>query len=464
MAGGPKTHVIGAGSLLGYLIAHNAVHPGAHRAVRELLSQSGDDVYTYIYEPAERHRLEQAKIRFAPDALFQEHLRQGVILLGAFVADPGTERVEDLKLVCNLFDVEQSTTGYFEQGRLRGELVYGFVGICAHWASLRDTARQVLDHALADAPLPPPPQTTPVPLVRASAPRRVLICGAGPRVPRVISQLAGYCGSVDVTLLTREADQVRIIEENLRTMVESATYASGNNPKPWQPEALPDGRRVQADFPWGRVNLRILVLDWTDVGRLLRFDLPETDVVLFLPREPSDVTDGLIAIDCLRIADAFVSKDPRFNPDLRVVALLGDPTKTDLLESRLDESAPENESRFTVLSSERLRQGFAVRNLFVRGLSQVMFELLSAHGQHLQRLLPAWPGGKPPEGSFEAWELARYLIIHDRLLPVGFELVGRSEPLLDASMLRPGQRIAYAELRAVYVVGRVPSVPEPSRS
>lgn len=454
MAGGPKTHVVGTGSLLGYLIAHNAVHPGAHRAVRELLSEAGDDVYTYLYDPAERRRLEQARPRLAPAALFQACLRQGVILLGAFVAAPGRPRLEDLKVLFNLFDTETSASRCFEQDRLRGELVHGFVGICAHWAGLRGAARELLDHALAEAPLPPPPPTNPVPLTRTQAPQRVLICGTSARVPRVISQLAGYCGSLDITLLTRATDRVGVIAESLRTMVEGASYAAGDQPKPWHPEELPNGRRLHVEFPWGRVDLRILVLDWTDVGRLLRVDLPKTDVVLFLPSAPDDVSDGLVAIDCLRIADAFVTKDPRCNLDLRVVALLRDPTKTDLLESRLDGSAPEHESRFTVLSSERLRQTFAVRNLFVPGLSQVLFELLSATGQHLQRLLPAWPGGQPPQGSFDAGELARWLILHDRLLPIGFELIGRSEPVLDACLLRPGQRIAFAELQAVYVVGR----------
>jgi hypothetical protein len=455
MAGGPKTHVIGAGSLLGYLIAHNALHPGAHRAVRELLSEAGDDVYTYIYEPPERRRLEQARMRFAPDALFQELLRQGVVLLGAFVSGSSIERIEDLKVLFNPFDVEQSAAGHFEQGRLRSEVVYGFVGVCAHWANLRDAALRLLDHGLAEEPLPPPPQMSPVPLLRAMPPQRVLICGTSPRVPRVISQLAGYCDGLDVTLLTRSVDHVEIVEESLRTMVEGASRVAGDRPKPWQPEQLPDGRRIRAEFPWGQVNLRILVLDWTDVGRLLRVDLPETDVVLFLPQDPDDVSDGLVAIDCLRIADAFMSKDRRFNPDLRVVALLGDPTKADLLESRLDETAPANQARFTVLSCERLRQSFAVRNLFVRGLSQVLFELLSVQGQHLQRLLPAWPGGKPPEGTFDAGELVRYLITHERLLPIGFELIGQDGPLLSANMLCPGQRLACAELQAVYVVGRM---------
>ena len=84
----------------------------------------------------------------------------------------------------------------------------------------------------------------------------------------------------------------------------------------------------------------------------------------------------------------------------------------------------------------------------------MLFELLSARGRHLQRLLPVWPGGRPEAGSFAPAELARYLIAHQRLLLIGCELAGQSTPILDAGLLDPGQRIRYADLQAVYVVGR----------
>jgi hypothetical protein len=465
MAGGPRTHVIGAGSLLGYLIAHNAVHPGAKRAVRQLLSHGGDDVYTYVYSPTERNRFCEDRKRFMPDTLFQEFLGQGVILLGAFVGlEIGDQvrqvrqiRIEDLKVVFNLFDVEDDAEAFFENGCLRSEFVHGFIGICVHWADLRGCALQLLDRRLPEKPLAPPPSISPVPLARTVPPRRVLICGASTRVPRVVSELVGYAGHVDITLLTRTVDQIASLEDGIRTAFDGAlSTVPREKQKTWSVESLPEGRRIEMDFPCGRMNLRILALDWTDAGRLLLHpwvDLAQTDAVLFLPREQDDVTDGLVAIDCLRMADFFASMRSRMNPSLRVVALLGDPTKSDLLESRLDETAPENEMRFTVLSSERLRQGFAVRNLFVRGLSPLLLELLSVQGHHLQRLVPAWPEGRPPEGTFDVWDLVRYCIVHDRLLPIGFELSGSNEAILDASALRPGQRIANADLRAVYVVG-----------
>jgi hypothetical protein len=278
-------------------------------------------------------------------------------------------------------------------------------------------------------------------------------------VPRVLSELLRYAGSLEATILTREPQQVPAVTEELRTAL-AGRMLPADGPAAWASEELADGRRLECTFAGGRLSLRILGLDWTDTGHLLRhpaIDLQQVDVVLFLPRAPDDVTDGLVAIDCLRIADGFVSGGTGFRPDLRVVALLGDPTRTDLLESRLDASAPGQEARFTVLSSERMRQGFAVRNLFVPGLSPVLFELLSAHGQHLQRLVPVWPNGRPADGSFAVQALADHLIQHRHLLPIGFELAGQALPVFGASRFAPGQHLRHAELQAVYVIGRSPS-------
>jgi hypothetical protein len=342
--------------------------------------------------------------------------------------------------------------------------VQGFVGVGRQWADLKAAAQRVPGSTLPEEQLGPAPPARPVPLTPAKTPARILICGAGARVPRVILEVLRHAGSLEATVLTRDAQQVGAVADEVRTAFAGRMPAAAAGAAAWKIETLADGRCLECVFPGGRLRVRILVLDWTDTAHLRghpSVDLQHIDVMLFLPREQDDVTDGLVAIDCLRIADSFVSGEPSFPPDLRVVALLGDPTRTDLLESRLDATAPGREARFTVLSSERMRQGFAVRNLFVPGLSPVLFELLSAHGQHLQRLVPAWPEGRPPDGSCAAWELACHLILHERLLPVGLELAGQAAPQLDASIFAPGRRINHADLQAVYVIGRAASRENP---
>jgi hypothetical protein len=195
-------------------------------------------------------------------------------------------------------------------------------------------------------------------------------------------------------------------------------------------------------------------------------DLAHTDAMLFLPRDPDDVADGLVALDCLRIAEFGASGLLALRPGFRVVALVRDPLKSELLEARLDEMAgPGGEARFTVVSSERLRNHFLVQNLFVPGLNSVLLEILESSGQHLCRLVPRTAGGAA-RGDFDPWDLARYLLAEQRVVPVGIERLdawGKADAILDPAELAPGRRMAWDAVSALYVLGEAPGVkPLPS--
>jgi hypothetical protein len=167
-----------------------------------------------------------------------------------------------------------------------------------------------------------------------------------------------------------------------------------------------------------------------------------------------------VALDCLRLAEFASNGLVRFRSGFRVVAMMRDPVKSDLLEARLDQLAgPGRESRFTIISSERLRNQFLVQNLFVPGLSAVLLDMLETSGQHLCRLLPTSPGGAGrPSGEVDAWELARHLLVARGLVPIGIERVassGQLETVLDPGQLAPGHRLPWSSVSALYVLGEV---------
>jgi len=181
-------------------------------------------------------------------------------------------------------------------------------------------------------------------------------------------------------------------------------------------------------------------------------DLASTDVLLFLPGDGSDASDGTVALDCLRIADFGASGAVRFRPGFRVVGMMRDPVKSDLLEQRLDQMAGTGaEARFTIISSERLRHHFMVQNIFVRRLNAVYLELLGGYGQHLCRLVPS--GNL--SGDFDPWELAGHLVSAHQQVPLGLEVEtadGRRETVLDPRRLAPGGRIPWSSVKALYCV------------
>ena len=464
-AGGPRTRVVGSGPFLGFYVAQNVIYPGVYRAYRQLLTSAGCEIYTYILDPAERRQLlERASAgSLDPQALFaRAYLEHQVTLLGFFVAEDEARPSDPDELGVLLNPASVSTRRRFAfafdgDARLRQAALRGLVGVAARWEDLR---------SLAGALLVSPEQTRPF-VSPAGFPdlildaeggrvRRVLICGGSPRVPRVVSELAAVFAPLEITVLVRAADHRAPLEEAIGAALEGYLFS------------LPGGGTRPHVRARG-ATVRVLHADWSDAGSLLRnpaLDLARTDAMLFLPRDPADVTDGLVALDCLRIAEFGASGVVALRPGFRVVALVRDPLKSDLLEARLDEIAgPGAEARFTVVSSERLRNHFLVQNLFVPGLNAVLLEMLGASGQHLARLVPRTPDGAP-RGDFDPWDLARYLYAAHRVVPVGIERLGasgRADAILDPAELAAGRRIAWDAVRALYVLGEVPGLrPSPS--
>ena len=461
-AGGPGTFTIGSGPFLGYYVAQNVIYPGVYRAYRQLLTTAGCEIYTYLFDPAERRAVE-ARSALDPALMFAAaSLRHRVTLVGCFV-EPG-DGTQSETVLLNPMDaaVRARHSGVFDaSGRLRAAAVRGVVGICARWQDLRAAAREVVRGGALGEPARNAPGFEDLRLeLPAGRAGKVLICGSSPRVPRVICELVLFFGTIDVTVLVRDTANVAPLEDDIQAAFEGHLAGVPRRGSHWLLDESEGCRVMRVTGEDGEATVRVLHGDWSEAGRILRHpaaDLSGADAVLFLPRDPGDVSDGLVALDCLRLSQFGATGLVHFRPGLRVLGLFRDPAKSDLLESRLDEMAgPGAEARFTVVSSERIRHHFLVQHLFVRGLGSVFREIVGASGQHICRLVPRGPGGGPPAGDFDPWALAGHLLAGRSLVPLGLERAGasgRPEVALDPGELAPGRRIAWSSVRAIYVLG-----------
>ena len=463
-AGGPRTQIIGSGPFLGYYVAQNVVYPGVYRLYRELLTTTGAEVYTYLLGSDERQHLRRAHPKgIDPLAAYvTAHRAHAATLIGVFVdADGQADELEDMEVVLNLTAPaarERCAWAFDEAGRLRADKIRGLIAVAVRWQDLRSFAG-----ALCAGPLGPGPLAASADLdgltLRPSAgkPERVLICGASPRVPRVIAEMLHFFGRLDIVVLVR--DEVRLtalIESVLAAMEGFLSGLPRRRPPGWSVVTAEGAPQIRIDGPAGSSTIRFAHTDWSDPSVMLRHphvDLAQTDVLLFLPGESGDASDGTVALDCLRIADFGASGAVSFRPDFRVLGMMRDPVKSDLLEKRLDEMAgPDAEARFTIISSERLRHHFMVQNIFVRRLNAVYLELLGGYGQHLCRLMPTGP----LPAQVDAWELASVLVARHALVPVAFEVVeadGGRSIVIDPRRLGPGDKLAGASIKAIYAVG-----------
>lgn len=467
-AGGPRTHLVGSGPFLGYFLAQNLVYPGIHQLYRQLLSSEGCEIYTYVFTEPERATLAARANGCDPLRLWRwARQAHGVTVLGLFAAaDAGRSlEVEDLEVVLHPIEAarRQRPAWLFDsQGQVVWPAVRGLIGLALRWEELRRLSQLLA----AGDPMDPRRTATGWPAalggLKLDLPRgpieHLLICGANPRVPRIVTELAGYYPRLEVTLVVREEDRLGPLGSDLRTMLESV----------WGParlETTTAGFELRLEAGERRLRVHGLAEDWSNAARLHELgarSLETADAVLLLPEgERGEARDGTVALDALHLTSLARAGEVGLRPDLRLVGLMADPFKSELLASRLEQlSRSARGIPTTILSGERARYQFMMQNVFVRGLNAVYLELLSGAGHQLGRLVVRADGEQAPRGEVDPEQLAEFLLETRELLLIGVELAtpGGAEVRFELGpkrppASRPDARWEWSQLTALYVLG-----------
>ncbi|MEM9557294.1 MAG: hypothetical protein AAGC60_23750 [Acidobacteriota bacterium] len=479
-AGGAGTQLVGSGSMLGHYVAQCVAYPGVDTLYTQLLQSVGCEIYTYIYTDSERRRLRRRRDPLLDVEALHASAREAhhATLLGVLVAPDTDEPLEDDDFDLVLNPVHASRRGIasssyaFVDGRLRAECLRGFVGIALRFRDLTLLARELLTDTdlpragRPAAPLEPSPSRRALSRLRLRAARpaaqRILILGAGPRVPRVTMELIGFFRRLEITILAAPEDPRTEVGHDLRTML---TRAFGTPPR--VDESDDDALRLVLSAHDLDAQITLMTADWTHGHRLEEegvVTLEAADAILLLP--PGDTgtdSDGRIALDCLHLANLERTGTAQFRPGAHVLALLRDPAKGELLERRLMAMrGGDGACRYTVVSRELVRQRFVVQSVFVRGLSSIYLEMLSSRGQFLARVVPSDDASTDAErlDSIDLEELAEHLLeTHDVLL-VGYEheVDGNPEAIVDPDALRRTDPLPRHEVTALYVLGAGPDL------
>ncbi|MEM9595512.1 MAG: hypothetical protein AAGD06_14660 [Acidobacteriota bacterium] len=490
-AGGPGTHIVGSGSMLGHYVAQNVAFPGIHHLYRQMLRSSGCEIYTYVFSEAERRRLCADTAGVDLDALHRlAHAEFRTTLTGLFVSDRPSSALEDedFDLLLNplrardqhLEAADPSASPVFDpQGRLRCSALRGLIGIALRFRDLRSLGQAVLlgesrpGPPIADAGGPAdaagdgaaqtavdiPPLIPP-----SRSPKRVLILGSGPRVPRVVMELVGFFRHLDITVLAKGDRPFASVTYDVQSML---SRAFGDTPEVLEEEG--PTFRLSLDGPRRKAEILIMAGDWIHGHRLEgsgAVTLETADVILLLPEHGVEVdSDGRIALDCLHLANLERTGAVRFQAGVHILALVRDPAKGQLLERRLTDMTRDGVSdrrcRYTVIARELARHHFLVQSVFVRGLSTIYLHLLSSRGQYLSRLLPsratsAGPEGEPKTVHVEIRTLADRLLKDHGVLLVGYETqddAGAVRVVIDPRALTAGRRVPWAEISALFILG-----------
>ncbi len=465
-AGGARTHVVATGAFVGNYIAQNVANPGIYRLYRQLLTSAGCEVYTYIFDAEERARFVAAAGADGTLDCVELHARAarefGATLIGYFVAPPADGELEFDDLAVLLAPCGHDGPAYARDGagRVRADAVRGVIAVALRFETVRAFGQELVarpraerrvgtaDPALGALRLEP----------TGGHVGRVVVVGDTQRIPRVVTDLIAVYGALRVDVLTSRADVGEALARDLVLAFERTLPG-----RPVERDVTPTGARFAVELAdGGRAEVAFGTVAWSDSTRLARdpaVDLARTDVLLLLPRtRGADASDGHVALECLQLAELEERGEAPYPSHTRVVAMVQDPVKGDLLEHRLVRDGDRaRRQRFTVISSERVRHHFLVQNTFVRGLNAVYAELFAPDGPSLRRVLPRTSGGAVPSGAVDPWTLARHLLEERGLILFGVELgaPGEHSPAttLDPRELFSGATLAWQTVRALYVLG-----------
>lgn len=486
-AGGPNTYLVGSGSLLGYYLAQNVAYPGIYNLYRQLLRSSGCEIYTYMFSDKQRRILQRGEQTHWPTPLqlWRQAQDRNITLIGLFTAeDPDAElEEEDLDLWINPMrqGLEFPRYALDEDGRLRPSALRGLIGIALRFSTVTELAEALLAQKFTAAPQSRTrtrssaasdgdPETTPTELPHLTPDRRrverVLILGAGPRMPRVVRELVGMFRRLQITVLARADEAWQQTSHDARIMLADAFDPELKLTESDDEDVI--RMHLVAEDPNGPpidAHITCLEADWTHRHVLEgegAVTLGEADVILLLlDRNRGVEGDGSIALDALHLANLDRTGGMRFKPGVHVVALVRDPDKGRLLERRLVAlSGSDSTSRYTVIARETARHRFLMQSVFVRGLNTIYLALLSSQGQFLSRLLPRDAAGEPLVGPVDLRGLAERLLTERGVIFIGLELQRPSDGptasppvLVDPAELRRVGDIDWQSVVALYVLG-----------
>lgn len=445
-AGGAATTVVGAASFIGHVLARTVLDPGSRPLLDELLTAAGCELYTYLLEPSERAELARAAATLELDAVRTwGRQRATLTVLGVFLSPLGREKEpldhDELEVV---LDPRPGVV-------VASERVRGIVAIAAAFESVRQLGQQ-LAHEAREARPAEAVSTAPIELRQPPAPRRILVCGASGRLPRLTRLLAESAPGLRLDIVVRRSELVAAVRDDiLDALAGHLVGIPGEAPiaTTVTVDSAREARRVEIELP-GDGRITLAALDWTDPVRLLgggRGPLAGAEVVVLAPgRDEVEEGDGQVALDALRLAE-LARRGGHTRPELRVVALVRDAVRADLLGERLARDGAEA-GRFLVLSANRLHDRYVVQSLFVRGLTRAMLELLGPHGARLERRVPVGAVSGLEDGRLVASLAAAGATL------VGVELERRdaAELVLEPSRLATLDAATLGCLRAVYVV------------
>ncbi|MFC2171233.1 ion transporter [Acidobacteriota bacterium] len=443
--------------ILGLFLTNIILFPGFEDVFREILTSTGQEIYTVIYGEGSVSPLSDSQRTATFGDLFRfGATHHGIILIGVLVpAEEADGRSGDLKPVLN---PDPSQT--FQ------EPIRGIVGLARQWGDLRDLA---LDYETGDITAPSGPSSTEdgLPSFRLnpeiSRIKKVLICNFSEWLIEFVEQLTLFLNEVEFYIMAQEETEVGRIKDLLITHTQRLIARGVDHRGSFERADTGLIYRIHGARS-SSVPISVFTGDpaeereFTD-PQVGGFKLKDVDLMLFAPQadETSD-SDAKTALGTLKMWNLQRSRPDLFHPSFRMVALVNEPAKGDLLERKGKEIFAERKEcpAFTVLSIERIRNHFLAQAVFVRKIVDIYRDLLCESRQEIFRIVPDWTGGDLDQ-KIGFLDLLNTVYSRERLILIGVEILnpetGCRQLCLNPEPGDPGYRFRLGDLATLCVVG-----------
>jgi len=456
-AGGRGTVPIPVGKFSGLFLTNIVLFPGIEDVYRELLTSTGQEIYTVIFGEREFPVLPAGYETPPFETLFTAaYERYGIILLGVFGPPPedGAPWKAGHHPVLN-----PGASVRF------GADLRGVIGVSHVFEDLGDFARDLTEGRVTEAQGRPTDDAFPTFMLcpESFGLEKVLICNWRDSLVDFLEQLALFLKNIEIFVMVKDEAEAKGVEE--ACLAHSLRAAAGREERGGGFKRLKTGlvykfkKRGQPNVP-----VRTVVGDPSDERELIDkriggFRLKDIDTVVYTPeRDGSEDPDAKTAVGMLKLWNLQRTRPGELKKSFRVIGEISDPDKGDLLDRRA-ETANLNAHRcpqFTILSRERIRNHFLAQAIFVPGIASIYHQLLSETGQEICRLLPDWKGADP-DRIVEFPDLLYTLYRRDGVTLFGVEIFDEETEtrrlVLNPRRHERGFRFRLGDLIAILCVG-----------
>jgi len=454
---GDRTYPFEASRFLGLFLAQHLTVPGVDRLYRETFAVAGSEFYTHIaVDPREFRGLDRLSRTPPPPFsqwLLDAHRSNRVILTGVFLGDPQPRRAVPVERLAGWMNPLGSSPDP-RVARLGGaanqvpwESLRGFVGLCPTHAQLQAWVRRLI-RGEATGGLPGASRDLPVAIDDGRL-ARMLVLGDNAALPALLRETARRRGGLATVIATEIGPSERAFAQRMSRLPRIVAEKGDG----WVLEGERGARTTIVGME--ELSLRKLV-------REPALDGPPFDAVVFLSDPAAQDPDARTSFRVLRFLRRLEDGTFSLGSHLHVLAEIGSESSARSIEEHLAalqrklRADGRAELRYTILSTDRIKNYFLAHGALIPGLIGLYDELLGEEGPELVRLVV--PEGAPWTGPEVSFDQVLTALAPRRLIPLALELRGERDLVVNPS---PALRVPPSVIRAVYAIGEAGNLRRP---